>query len=137
MSLKKKSIKIPKKVLDEMRDLGAHVEKLQGEDLYSVAEIVYGDKAWNAYERWGNTIDGDPRVGAVFAPSENIINSVLCPNDTLGIPIQREANSIILHYAPLRIGDFGNKDLPEIPGPVAAPRSHVKVHHAAIALSNS
>ena len=135
MSLKNKSTKIPKNVLHEMQDLGALVEKLEGEDLYSVTEIVYGDEAWKVYEHWGNTIDGDPRVGAVFAPPENIINSVLCPDDALGIPIQREVNSIILHYAPLRIGDFRNEDLPEIPGPVVAPRPHVNVHHATITLS--
>ena len=84
MSLKKKSTKIPKNVLNEMQDRGALVEKLEGEDLYSVTEIVYGDEAWKVYEHWGNTIDGDPRVGAVFAPPENIINSVLCPDDALG-----------------------------------------------------
>lgn len=135
MSLKKKSTKIPKKVLNEMQDRGALVEKLEGEDLYSVTEIVYGDEAWKVYEDWGNTIDGDPRVGAVFAPPENILGTVLCPNVQLAFEIYQETNSIILHYAPKRIGDFRNEDSPEIPGPVAAPRPHVNVHHATIALS--
>ena len=90
MFLKKNSTKIPLNVLNEMKDRGAIVEKLQGEDLYSVTELVYGDEAWKVYQDWGNTIDADPRVGAVFAPSENILGSVLRPDDIIAIRIQRE-----------------------------------------------
>ena len=130
-----KSVAMPKKILNEMRNRGALVEKLVGENLYSVTEIVYGDEAWKVYQDWGNTMDGDLRVGAVFAPSENIIHSVLCPNDALGIPIQRESNSIIYYYAPLRMQDFRNQVLPEIGIPLVAPRPLVNIKHATIALS--
>ena len=135
MSSTKNSTKIPRNVLNAMKDSGALVEKLEGEELYSVTDIVYGDEAWKIYEDWGNTVDGDPRVGAIFAPSENILGTVLCPDDIIAIRIQREANSIIYHYAPKSIEDFRNEDLLEIPGPLVAPRPLVKVHHARIALS--
>jgi hypothetical protein len=134
-SLKKKSTKIPKRVLNEMQVLGALVKKLKGEDLYLVTEIVYGDEAWKVYEHWGNTIESNIIVGAMFAPPENIINSVLCPNVSLGFPIQKEANSIILHYASLRIEDFQNEKLPKIPAPIAAPKLHTNISHPTIALS--
>ena len=58
MSLIKKYTKIPKEVLNEMQDRGALVGKLEGEDLFSVTDIAYGDEAWKVYEDWGNTIDG-------------------------------------------------------------------------------
>jgi len=130
-----KCTKIPKKVLDEMKAKGAKVEKLEGEELYSVTNITYKDKAWDVYEAWGETIDGDPRVGSGFFPLDSIIGTALCPEDALGVLVMREANSIIHYYAPLRRDDFNGNILPEIGPILRAPRMLINVHHASIALS--
>lgn len=135
MSLKKKSTKIPTKVLNQMKENGALVDKLEGEDLYSVTDVVYGDKAWKVYEDWGNNIDGNPIVLAGFFPSKNIVGSVLCPDDAVCFQIQRDANSIIHYYAPLRRDIFQDNDFTKIGPPLHAPRMGVSVHHAKIALS--
>jgi hypothetical protein len=132
---KKKFIKIPKKVFDGMKEQGALVDKLVGENLYSVTNLVYGDKAWKVYEDWGVTVDADPQVLAVFTPPENIIDSVLCPDEALCFPIQREANSIVYHYAPLRMEDFRLEALPEVGPPLRAVEPFVRVHHTSIALT--
>jgi hypothetical protein len=134
MSLKK-CTRIPKQILQNMILKGATVEKLNGEDLYSVTDMVYGDEAWKVYCDWGESIVGDPRVGAVFAPSESVIDTSICPADDIGVAIMREANSIIAHYAPLRAIDFADGAVPFIGPPLRAPRAHSNVHHASIALS--
>ena len=41
--------KIPLKVINIMKEKGARVEKLEGENLYSITDIVFGDEAWDAY----------------------------------------------------------------------------------------
>jgi hypothetical protein len=133
MTIKKrnKTAKVPKCVLEELKTSGAVVEKLQGEDLYSVSHIEFKDKAWDIYATWGEAVNQEPRVGAMFAPSE----TALCPKDILGIPIQRETNSVIHYYAPLRIEDFANNVEPGIGPPLQAHHPHVIVHHSAVALS--
>ena len=136
MSSQIKPTGIPTKVRNNLRNLGAVVEKLVGENLYSITGIVYGDEAWKVYEEWGKSIDGDPRVGAVYGPSEDIVDTALCPQDAIGIPLLRECNSIIYYYSSLRPNDFGGGDqFPEIGAPLRAPRPFVKVHHATMALS--
>jgi hypothetical protein len=66
LTLQTKNVKIPKNVLDNMKNCGAFVEKLKGESLYSVSHIVYGDEAWKVYEDWVKTVDGYHKIGAIF-----------------------------------------------------------------------
>jgi hypothetical protein len=41
--------------------------------------LLVKDKSWNVYEKWGEAIDQDPRVRAIFASSANVIGTALCP----------------------------------------------------------
>lgn len=122
--------KIPNIVLNEMKNQGAIIEKLKGENLSSVSNIIYGDAAWKVYETWGNTIDSNIKVGAIFAPPENIIHSISCPDYKIGVIIQREVNSIIYYHAQSRI-----EDIVDLGSPLIAPRVNVKIQHAPVALS--
>ena len=101
------------------------VEKLPGEELYSITGIKYGDDCWKIYEEWGESVDYDPRVTCGFWPPDSIVDSVLTPSDALIGPIQREANSIVHYYA------AGNVIGP----PLRAPLMNINVHHAAFPLS--
>jgi hypothetical protein len=78
-------------------------------------------------------LEADPGVMAIFAPSQNIVNTPLNPQNH-GLEIQIEANSIVNHYAPLTGADFEANPSPGIPGPIAAPRMPMNVCQAKIAL---
>jgi hypothetical protein len=60
---------------------------------------------------------------------------VICPVDALVFPIQREANSIICHYALMRMVDFQQNNLPDIEPPLESPGMGVAVQWATVALS--
>jgi hypothetical protein len=128
---------IPKNVIEEMVRKGADFEAFDGEDLCRIC-VEFGDEAWQVYEQWAETVQDDPGVQAVFAPSGGIQGSVLCPNIALGIPILMEANSIIYHYAHLLAQHFLPLPAapPAIPGPLnVMPILPIYVHHAKLALS--
>ena len=130
-----KRSKIPQKVFENLRSAGAVVEKLEGESLYSINNIVYGDKAWWVYRDWAIGIDDGPQIIAAFFPSAAIRGTAICPPLHLGIPIQVEASSLIFHYSTLCIQDFADGNGPVIGDPVRAPQMLTKVYHAAIAVT--
>ncbi|KAI3639184.1 hypothetical protein MIR68_002714 [Amoeboaphelidium protococcarum] len=131
-----KGARIPLDVINEMSANGAIVNKLEGEELYSVTGITFEDNAWITYEKWAGGIDKDPRVGANFGPGPNLVNSALVPTDNLIGSIQREARSIVNHYAGLRAQDFENENHPQIGPPLPAPPIFTRIHHAKLALSS-
>ncbi len=85
-----------KKFIKQLQESGATVEKVPGENLYSVSGIYYGDDAWNVYKSWGEKIGSSPKVSCGFFPPGD---TELVPSYTLGGAIQREANSIVHFYA--------------------------------------
>ncbi|KAI3630466.1 hypothetical protein MIR68_011901 [Amoeboaphelidium protococcarum] len=131
-----KGARIPLNVIKEMAANGATVNKLEGEELYSVTGITFEDNAWMTYEKWAGGIDKDPRVGANFGPGPNIANTVLAPPNHLGHDIQCEARSIVHHYAGLRAQGFENGNHPQIGPPLPAPPIFTRIHHAKLALSS-
>jgi hypothetical protein len=130
-----KSAKIPVKVIKEMEANGASVQKLESEGLYGVTNITYKDRSWDSYAAWGEKIDSDPNVMSAFFPSPEITGTTLCPALDLGAYIQREANSVIYHYAPLGMEAFANDAVPVIGAPLPAPPLFIPVHHSTVALS--
>ena len=79
--------------------------------------------------------DIDPWVSILFQPSQNILDTTTVPPDALGIPIQREASSIVYYYSTLQMDDFENGAIPEIGAPLGAPPATSRIHHATVALS--
>ena len=125
-----------RELLENLRSAGAVVEKLEGESLYSIDNIVYGDKAWCVYRDWAVEVEYDfLRIITGFFPSGAIRGTAICPPLHLGIPIQDEASSLIFHYSTLRIQDFADGNGPVIGDPVRAPQMQIKVNHAAIAVT--
>ncbi|KAI3643604.1 hypothetical protein MP228_013159 [Amoeboaphelidium protococcarum] len=136
---KKKQLKgarIPLDVMTEMSANGATVNKLEGEELYSVTGMTFQDTAWVTYEKWARGIDKDLRVGANFGPGLNLVNSALVPPDHLAHNIQCEARSIVNHYAGLRVQDFENGNNPRIGPPLRAPPIFTRFLNAKLALSS-
>ncbi|KAI3641124.1 hypothetical protein MIR68_000854 [Amoeboaphelidium protococcarum] len=136
---KKKQVKgarIPLDVINEMSASGATVNKLEGEELYSVTGITFKDTAWVTYELWASGIDKDLRVGANFGPGPNLVNSALVPPDHLAHDIQCEARSIVNHYAGLQAQDFENGNNPQIGRPLPAPPIFTRIPNAKLALSS-
>lgn len=127
-----KQNKLIKQTLKQMVNGGAKITELPGEDLVLV-QCTYGDKAWDFYEDWADKLETDLHVTAGFAPSENIMNSTLCPPEALSGGIVREANSIVRHYVPLRRHNFSN-GLPLIPVPLVVNVQNTPIH-VTIALS--
>ena len=68
----------------------------------------------------GSTSD-DPVVSIAFAPSEQIKNCCLAPEQAEGQKILVEVRSMLSHYAKLVEKDFDFGMPPQIPGPSAAP----------------
>ncbi|KAI3658392.1 hypothetical protein MP638_001392 [Amoeboaphelidium occidentale] len=139
LSISKKKLqggtKIPLNVINELSANGACVNKLEGEEFYSVTEITFGDKAWITYEKWASGINKDSRVGANFGPGPDIVNTALLPSDNFVAAIQREARSIIHRFAGLNVQDFENGNQPQIGPPIPAPPIFTRIHHAKLALS--
>jgi hypothetical protein len=126
----------PKKLLREMAEGGARVEKVEGEPLHAVY-MNQTDEAYAVYQAWVDTQD-DPLVDAACAPPAALVGTVLAPVPALYGPIQIEANSIIQHMAPLNrdafVGPLGGLVAP-LAGPMAAPAIHVQVHHSRMSLA--
>jgi hypothetical protein len=116
-----KRTRVPLNVLQEVELCGAIVQKLDGEDLYSVSGIVYGDKSWVAYEQWADGFDKQLRVGANFGPGPNIANTALAPPDHLVHDLQRESRSIVNHYAGLKPQIIENGRISPLGPPLHAP----------------
>lgn len=125
----------PQCVRDAIAAAGGLVEKCPGEKLYSITNIEFGDNAWKKYEEWAATVERDPIVQALFAPSPAIAGVVLCPPLAMVGHILNEANSIIAHYAPLLEHQVFGPAPPAIPGPLAAAPINVHVRHPKVALS--
>jgi hypothetical protein len=134
MSSKTKQCCVPKQLLQELEKKGATVQKVDGENLFGVLGLYYKSDAWEVLEEWGKTVDIDPMVLAAFYPPPNIADSSICPPDALGIPIMREANSIVHYYSTLQMEDFQENPFPPIGPPLGAPPGLVRVHHATVAL---
>ena len=128
---KRRAARVPASVLKSAVKAGATREDCPGEDL-CILRMTYGDAAWGVFREWIDELDADPGVHAIFAPSANIVNTPLTPNNGLVFAILNEANSIINHYAPLVEANFPN---PVIPAPIAAPVMPINLHHANIALN--
>ena len=101
-----------------MKDAGANVDTIfEGKTPLNHIKFSYGDESFKILEKWVNNqpdFDPLPVVHAVFHPSEEIENSVLCPPIAHGIMIQREASSVVHHYRTLRAEDFEGVDEPVI-----------------------
>lgn len=123
-----KLVKIPLSIIDELKENGAIVEKLEGEDLYIVSGIIFKDKAWTAYEKWA--FNKVPRIGANFGPSFNITDALIPSDDLIGA-IQREIRSIVHHCSRLENGNHSN-----IGPPLSAPPIFSFVHHELSSLMN-
>lgn len=128
---KLKNVRIPNKILDDAEAAGAVRERCPGEDL-CILRMKFEDDAYNIVNDWVSTVDADPGVHAIFAPTANIVGTPLSPDN--GIAIQNEANSIINHYAPFNTADFHGGPNPVIPGPIGAPVMPINVQHAKIVL---
>ena len=82
-------------------------EELEGEDLRIVRIERVGSKAWEVYKEWACSLgEADPMVQAVVAPTVDVETSASSPPAALGLQLQRDANSIINHMAPLLLADF-------------------------------
>jgi hypothetical protein len=123
-----------KQLLKDLEERGAIVQKVDGENLFGVLGLYYKSDAWEVLEEWGKTVDIDPMVLITFYPPPNIANSSICPPDALGIPIMREANSIVHYYSTLRMEDFQENPFPPIGPPLGASPGLVRVNHATVAL---
>ena len=124
------------RLFKNLKKSGATVEKVPGEKLWGVFGISYQDDAWKVFEEWGNSMgDIDPWVSILFQPSQNILDTMIVPPEELGIPIQREASSIVYYYSTLLMDDFANGAIPDIGAPLGAPPASPRIHHATVALS--
>jgi hypothetical protein len=112
------------------------VEELPEEGLWLI-ECVLDDAVYGVINGWVSGLDADPYLMAGFSPPPNILNTVLCPPNAIGIDILREAVSVAYHYAPLTRESFegGMNVEPPIPAPLAVMPMLVNVHHAKIALN--
>ena len=128
---KKRAARVPDSVLKNAVKAGATREDCPVEDL-CILRMPYGDAAWGVFREWIDELDADPGVLAIFAPSANIVNTAVTPNNEVAMAIQNEANSIINHYAPLVEANFPN---PVIPAPISAPVMPINVRHAKFALN--
>jgi hypothetical protein len=133
---KKRNKVLPTNLVENLKVLGATVLDIPEEKLFKIS-ILFGDTAYNAFENWICSLEEniDPTVMAVVNPSPNIIGTTLAPNPALTWPIQNEANSIIAHYAPLRLVDFAGGAVPVIGGVIFGLPLGVPVAHASITLS--
>ncbi len=129
------SNKIPKKILNAMKIAGTKVYRLPNESLYSITNIDFGNDAWNVYAEWSDNLKTDTIVGAVCAPSLDIINSAAAPSLASYGPIQNEVNSIISYYSRLTINVFENGELPIIDPVLQAPDATYNIRNASVALS--
>jgi len=126
----------PPELIAAMVDAGGQKEELDGEDLRIMRIENVRSKAWEVYKDWACSLgEVDPMVQAVFAPTVDIETSASSPPAALAHRIQREANSIINHMAPLLVADFPVGGIPSLPGPLQAPTMMTNVHHAKVAVT--
>lgn len=127
---------LPQDVIDAMVAAGARKDEVEGEDLRVLRTDGMDSPAWKVYRCWACSLgEVDPLVHAIFDPSIDIQRSPSSPPETMGIPILREANSIINHVAPLLIADFLPVGIPALPGPLPRPLQIVNIHHAKVAVT--
>jgi hypothetical protein len=113
-----------KRLLKELKDRGAVVEKVDGEDLHGAFKIYYKNDAWEFLEDFWKTVDMDIWV--------SIIISSHCPPDELIFPILKEASSIVYHYSTLKLEDFMSNAIPCIGPPLGCAKGNIKMDHVNI-----
>lgn len=128
-------VRVPQELLEAVEAAGGSVEKVVGEDLYTV-RVTHGDKAHEIFEEWVSALESetDPSAQAVWAPSASIVHTALV-NHAVVAAVQIEANSIINYYAAFDAATFEAAPVPILPAPMAAPVQPMQVHHAKIALT--
>jgi hypothetical protein len=117
-----------------MEAAGGVVSKIPGEDL-SMCDVKYGDSVWAVYEEWASSFEENLRICAAFAPGPEIGNSTLCPPLAIAGTIVTEANSVIVHYAPLPPVAIEGGAVPNIPRPIPFPPALTTYAHPKLALS--
>ena len=131
--------KVPKDVISGMKKVGACIDSIPAEGLFSVSNVKYGDAAWKIFEEWANKVEADPFVSATFNPRDAIRRTALVPPNTIGFDIVREAMSIISQYEGILIDAFANGNLPPLNppfGPDDDIPDDVRIAHASVALSH-
>jgi hypothetical protein len=116
-----------KKLLKELEDRGALVDKVDGEGLYGAFNIYYKSDAWEFLEEFWRTVDMDIWVSIIFYPKADVMSTNLCPPDELIYPISIEASSILHHYSTLKLEDFMSSAIPCIGPPLLAAIGNIKM----------
>jgi hypothetical protein len=125
------------KVIAPTAAAGAEKEEVNGEDLRVVRVDGVDSNAWKVNEDWVLSLGQvDSPVLAHVAPPHHLRYTLVCHPMKLVGRIRDEANSIVNHFAPLRMSDFAVASSCSTPlASRLAPAAPMNVQHATVAVT--
>lgn len=124
---------LPRKVIAAMVAAGAQKEEVEDEDLRVIRVDGVDSDAWKEYKYWVLSLG---EVDPLVMPPRHLRSTPVCPLTAMVGDVQDEANSIVNHFAPLRMNAFA-VGIPAILAPLApivGPAAPVNVHRASVAV---